>query len=211
MFLPLMLLCTCTNHAFKYCQNMWNEHRILYQETIKLSFVVCRTLAFERVRFFNESSHVTPKLGSQVDQTGLLKLHTACLCNSSIINRSYTTYTKKLGPSSAWISNIESKKYRSLLSTTKMVCGPCFLRCRFKNHWHGQLDLAHERLTKSYQKLENLQIFSRTIPILVRDESRTGRKIKALKRAIDVQEDVVDNINMCLDFDTCRVCASCTH
>jgi hypothetical protein len=22
MFLPLMLLCTCTNHAFKYCQNM---------------------------------------------------------------------------------------------------------------------------------------------------------------------------------------------
>ena len=119
MFLPLMLLCTCTNHAFKYCQNMWNEHRILYQETIKLSFVVCRTLAFERVRFFNESSHVTPKLGSQVDQTGLLKLHTACLYNNSKIIRSYTTYTKKLGPSPAWLSNIESKKYRSLLSTTK--------------------------------------------------------------------------------------------
>jgi hypothetical protein len=174
-----------------------------------LSFVVCRTLVFERVRFFNKSSHVTPKLGSQVDQTGLLKLHTACLYNNSKIIRSYTTYTKKLGSSPAWISNLKNSIHYFLLQ--KMVCGPCFLRCRFKNHWHYQLDLAHERLTKSYQKLENLQTFSRTIPILDRDESRTGRKIKALKRAIDVQEDVVDNINMCLDFDTCRVCASCTH
>ena len=92
-----------------------------------------------------------------------------------------------------------------------MVCGPCFRRCHFKTHWHYQLDLTHERLTKSYRQLENLQTHILTIPILERDESHTGRKIKALKRVIDKREDIIDNINMCLDFDTCNVCAACPY
>ena len=92
-----------------------------------------------------------------------------------------------------------------------MVCGPCFNSCPFKTRWHDNLDITHERLTKSYRQLENLQTHLLTIPILRRDRSHTGLKIKALKRVIEKREDIVDQINMCLDFDTCEVCAACPY
>ena len=92
-----------------------------------------------------------------------------------------------------------------------MVCGPCFNSCPFKKRWHYNLDISHERLTKSYRQLENLQTHLLTIPILERDRSHTGRKIKALNRVIEKREDIVDQINMCLDFDTCEVCAACPY
>ena len=88
---------------------MRNEHRILSQETNKLSHFLqhnqlqlgCSTLLFKKVSFLiNQAMKLqnwAPSTSSiESDQTSLLKLDTACLYNNKI-SRSYTTYTKKLG------------------------------------------------------------------------------------------------------------------
>ena len=88
---------------------MRNEHRILSQETNKLSHFLqynqlqlgCSTLLFKKVSFLiNQAMKLqnwAPSTSSiESDQTSLLKIETACLYNNKI-SRSYTTYTKKLG------------------------------------------------------------------------------------------------------------------
>ena len=92
-----------------------------------------------------------------------------------------------------------------------MVCGSCFNNCPFKTRWHDNLDITHERLTKAYRQLENLQTHLLTIPILRRDRSHTGLKIKNLKRVIKKREEIVDQINWCLDLDDCEICAACPY
>ena len=120
-----------------------------------------------------------------------------------------TESQKKLRSHLDWLSYFLLTTIAPSLKT--MVCGSCFNNCPFKTRWHDNLDITHERLTKAYRQLENLQTHLLTIPILRRDRSHTGLKIKTLKRVIQKREDIVDQINMCLDFDDCEICAACPY
>jgi ferredoxin len=144
-------------------------------------------------------------------KTSSLKPATACPIHNKSSHILYNRIAKEIKISLGLIILFFNLLQLPNQSLKAMVCGSCFNNCPFKTRWHDNLDITHERLTKAYRQLENLQTHLLTIPILRRDRSHTGLKIKNLKRVIKKREEIVDQINWCLDLDDCEICAACPY